>query len=85
MTKPADESQKQIRLEMIRQAFQNKAPQMYKELKSLGQLQKFLEDHEEKMMACYNEEENKAWEKTLATFLDFEDPPSFDETSSPMG
>jgi len=83
MTNPADESQKQNRLEMIRQALQDQAPLTYAELESSGQLQKFLEAHDAEMMASYNEATNEAWEKTMATFLNFADA-SCDETSSPM-
>ena len=85
MTNLTDGSQKQTRLEMIRQAFEDKAPMTYKELESTGQLQKFLEAHDAEMMASYNEAKNEVWEKTMANFLDFADPPSMDESSSPMG
>jgi hypothetical protein len=36
------------------------------------------------MMMSYDNAKNRAWEETLATFLEFSDPPSLDETSSPM-
>ena len=85
MTNLTDESQKQNRLEMIQQTLKDKAPMTYKELESTGQLQKFLEAHDAEMMASYNEAKNEVWEKTMATFLDFADPPSMDESSSPMG
>ena len=85
MTNLTDGSQKQNRLEMIRQALKDKAPMTYKELESTGQLQKFLEAHDAEMMASYNEAKNEVWEKTMANFLDFADPPSMDESSSPMG
>jgi len=85
MTNLTDGSQKQTRLEMIRQALKDKAPMTYKELESTGQLQKFLEAHDAEMMASYNEAKNEVWEKTMANFLDFADPPSMDESSSPMG
>ena len=85
MTNLTDGSQKQTRLEMIRQALKDKAPMTYKELESTGQLQKFLEAHDAEMMASYNEAKNEVWEKTMANFLDFADPPSVDESSSPMG
>jgi len=84
MTNPADESQKQNRLEMIRQALQDQAPLTYKDVESSGQLQKFLEAHDAEMMASYNEAKKKAWEKTMATFLSFADAVC-DESSSPMG
>jgi hypothetical protein len=85
MTNLTDGSQKQNRLEMIRQALNYKAPMTYKELESTGQLQKFLEAHDSEMMASYNEAKNEVWEKTMANFLDFADPPSMDESSLPMG
>jgi hypothetical protein len=36
------------------------------------------------MMMSYANAKNRAWEETLATFLGFTDPPSVDETTSPM-
>ena len=85
MTNLTDGSQKQTRVEMIRQALKDKAPMTYKELESTGQLQKFLEAHDAGMMASYNEAKNEVWEKTMTNFLDFADPPPVDESSSPMG
>jgi len=85
MTNLTDGSQKQTRVEMIRQALKDKAPMTYKELESTGQLQKFLEAHDAEMMASYNEAKNEVWEKTMTNFLDFADPPLVDESSSPMG
>jgi hypothetical protein len=84
MTDLTDDSQKQNRLEMIRLALKDKAPLMYEELESSGQLQKFLEAHEAEMMLSFNEAKNKAWEDTMATFLSFADA-SYNEDSSPMG
>jgi hypothetical protein len=85
MTDPADESQKLARLETIRQALQDKAPLTYEKLESSGQLQKFLEDRDEEMIESYNYQKNKAWDNTMATFLNFTDADtSYDETSSPM-
>lgn len=84
MTDLTDDSQKQNRLEMIRQALKEKAPLMYEELESSGQLQKFLEGHDAEMMASYKEANNKAWEETMANFLNFADA-SYNESSSPMG
>jgi glycosylphosphatidylinositol transamidase (GPIT) subunit GPI8 len=83
MTDLTDESKKQNRIEMIRKALQEKAPQTYKELEESGNLQQFLEGHEAEMMLSFNEAKNKAWEETMSTFLAFSDP-SYDETSSPM-
>lgn len=83
MTDMTDDSQKQNRLEMIRKALQDKAPQTYKELETSGNLPQFLEAHDAEMMLSYNEAKNKAWEETMSTFLAFSDP-SYDETSSPM-
>ena len=57
----------------------------YKDLESTGQLQKFLEAHDAEMMDSCDEAKNEVLEKTMATFLDFADPPSLDESSSPMG
>lgn len=84
MNDPTIDSEKQNRLEMIRQALKDKAPMMYEELDSSGQLQRFLEGHEEEMMASYEEAKKKAWEETLEAFLSFADP-SDSEASSPMG
>ena len=80
----SDESQKQNRLKMIQQALKDKAPWTYSELEESGKLQQFLEDHDAKMMMDYANAKNRAWEETLANFLNFADPPSVDETSSPM-
>ena len=80
----SDESQMQNRLNMIREALKNKAPWTYSELESSGKLQQFLEEHDAKMMMDYTNAKSRTWEDTLATFLDFADPPSVDETSSPM-
>jgi hypothetical protein len=83
MIELADESKKQERIDMIREALKEKAPLTYSELETSGQLQSFLEGREAELMASFNEAQNKAWEETMATFLDFFDP-SYDETSSPM-
>jgi hypothetical protein len=83
MIELADESKKQERIDMIREALKEKAPLNYSELETSGQLQSFLEGREAELMASFNEAQNKAWEETMATFLDFFDP-SYDETSSPM-
>lgn len=83
MTDLTDESKKQNRIEMIRKALQEKAPQTYKELEQSGNLQQFLEGHDAEMMLSFNEAKNRAWEETMSTFLAFSDP-SYDETSSPM-
>lgn len=82
-TDTIEENQKENRLEMIRKALKDKAPLMYQDLESSGQLQKFLEAHDAEMMASYNEAKSKAWEETLSTFLSFTDA-CCDETSSPM-
>lgn len=79
-----DDSQKQNRLEMIRQALKEKAPKMYEELESSGQLQQFLEAHEAEMMDSYNKAKAKAWEETLDAFLNFADA-TYNESTSPMG
>ena len=79
-----DDSQKQNRLEMIRQALKEKAPMMYEELESSGQLQIFLESHEAEMMDSYNKAKAKAWEETLDAFLNFADA-TYNESTSPMG
>jgi len=84
MTDLIDDSQKLKRIEMIRQALKEKAPMMYKELESSGQLQIFLEGHDEEMMDSYNKSENKSWEETLANFLYFADA-TYNENESPMG
>jgi hypothetical protein len=68
---------------MIRQALKDKAPLMYDDLESSGQLQSFLETREREMMAYFKEEQERVWQETMSTFLDFFDP-SYDETSSPM-
>jgi hypothetical protein len=83
MLEIADESQKENRLAMIRKALKDKAPLTFSELETSGQLQSFLEARDAKMMAYFREAQNKVWEETMATFLDFFDP-SYDETSSPM-
>ena len=84
MTHLAAESQTHNRLKMIRQALKEKAPLTYSELETSGKLQQFLEDHDAEMMMSYANAKNRAWEETLATFLGFTDPPSVDETTSPM-
>jgi hypothetical protein len=83
MTHLSEEGEKQNRLEMIREALQEKAPFTYEKLEKSGKLQKFLEERDADMMKSYSEAKDKAWEETLSTFLDFFDP-SYDETSSPM-
>lgn len=83
MTDMTDESQKPKRLEMIRKAMMEKVPQIYSELEESGKLEQFLEAHDAEMMRSFNHAKNKAWEETMANFLDFTDP-SYDETSSPM-
>ena len=80
----AEESQKQKRLEMIRQALKEKAPATYSEVEASGKLQEFLEEHDAKMMASYNDAIKEEWEKTLERFLGFSDL-AFDETALPMG
>ena len=80
----ADESQKQKRLEMIRQALKEKAPVKYSEVKASGRLQEFLEEHDAEMMAYYNDAINELWENTLDRFLGFSDQ-GFDETTLPSG
>jgi uncharacterized protein YgiM (DUF1202 family) len=84
MKNMTDDSQKQNRLEMIRQALKEKAPKMYEELESSGQLQQFLEAHEAEMMDSYNKAKAKAWEETLDAFLNFADA-TYNESTSPMG
>jgi hypothetical protein len=84
MTDLAADIQKQNRLKMIRQALKDKAPLTYSELEASGRLKQFLEDHDAEMMISYDKAKNRVWEETLVTFLDFIDPPSLDETSSPM-
>jgi hypothetical protein len=56
---------------------------MYDDLESSGQLQAFLEDREAEMMVYFKEAQERVWQETMSTFLDFFDP-SYDETSSPM-
>jgi acetoin utilization deacetylase AcuC-like enzyme len=82
-TDPSEESEKQTRLEMIRQALKDRAPLMHEDLESSGRLQQFLEAHDAEMIASYNEAKNRAWEETKDNFLNFTDI-SCDETSSPM-
>ena len=84
MTDLTDESQKAERIEMIRQALKEKAPVMYADLESSGQLEIFLEAHDAEMMASYNEAEIQDWEETKSAFLNFADS-SYNESSSPMG
>lgn len=84
MTDPTDESQKQNRILMIRQALKEKAPVKYEELESSDQLQIFLEGHDEEMIDSYNKSENKSWDETKGAFLNFADA-SYNETESPMG
>lgn len=79
-----DNDNRQNRLEMIQPALKDKAPLMYEELESSGQLQIFLEAHDTEMMASYSEAKKKAWEATMAAFLNFADS-SYNESSSPMG
>lgn len=84
MTHLSAESQTQNRLKMIRQALKDKAPLTFSELEASGKLRQFLEDHDAKMMMSYANAKSRTWEETLATFLDFTDPPPVDETTSPM-
>lgn len=84
VTDLTNESEKQTRIEMIRQALKDQAPVMYEELESSGQLQTFLEGHEKEMMAGYEEAKKQAWKDTMARFLSFADA-SDSEASSPMG
>jgi len=84
MTDLISESEKQNRLAMIEQALKDKAPRMYEELESSGQLQRFLEGHDEEMMASYEEAKKRVWEETMNSFLSFADA-SDSEASSPMG
>ena len=79
----SEESQKQNRLEMIKQALKDKAPLTYSELETSGKLQEFLEAHDNEMMARYNDAKKKAWEETLDSSLGFA-ASCCDETSSPM-
>ncbi len=79
----ADENKKEERLEMIRIALKEKAPFTHADLEDSGRLQSFLEEREAEMMAYFHDAQNRAWEETMAVFLDFFDP-SYDETSSPM-
>ncbi len=83
MTDLTDDSQKQNRIEMIREALRDKAPRTYAELEEAGDLQQFLEAHDVEMMLSFNEAKNRAWEETKSNFLEFADP-TYDETSSPM-
>ncbi|MGB5217696.1 MAG: hypothetical protein WBN66_05315 [Smithella sp.] len=83
MIEMAEESKRQERIEMIRDALKNKAPFTYSDLEATGQLQSFLEEREAEMMAYFHEAQQKAWEETLTTFLGFYDS-SYDETTSPM-
>jgi len=83
MTYLPEDSPKQNRLEMIKQALKGKAPLTYSELETSGKLQEFLEAHDNEMMARYNDAKKKAWEETLDSFLGFADS-CCDETSSPM-
>lgn len=78
-----DDSKKQERLEMIRKVLQEKAPKNYTGLEESGGLEKFLEAHDAEMMKSFRSARDKAWEETIASFLDFFDP-NYDETSSPM-
>ncbi len=84
MTDLTDGGNRQNRLDMIRQALKDKAPRMYEDLESSGQLQIFLEAHDAEMMASYQVAQKKAWEETMSAFLNFADP-SYSESSSPMG
>jgi len=83
MMESADENKKEERLEIIRKALKEKAPLTYADLESSGQLRSFLEAREADMMKYFGEAQKRAWEETLAVFLDFFDP-SYDETTSPM-
>ncbi len=78
-----DDSKKQERLELIRKALHEKAPNTYAGLEESGGLEKFLEAHDAEMIKSFQAAKDKAWEETLASFLDFFDP-NYDETSSPM-
>ena len=84
MTDLAEDGQKQKRIEMIRQALKEKAPKMYEELDSSGQLQIFLEGHDAEMMDSYNKAKARALEETVDKFLNFADA-SYSESTSPMG
>lgn len=79
-----DESQKQQRIEMIRQALRDKVPGMYEDLESSGRLEIFLEGHDAEMMASYETAKNEAWQETLKNFLTFTES-CCDEANAPMG
>lgn len=83
MIEMTEEGKKLERIEMIRETLKNKAPLMYSELETTGQLPSFLEEREAEMMTYFREAQQKAWDETLTTFLDFFDS-SYDETTSPM-
>lgn len=84
MTDLTNDSEKQNRLALIEQALKDKAPRMYEELVSCGQLERFLEGHDEEMMASYEKAKKQAWEETMTSYLSFSDA-SDSEASSPMG
>jgi len=79
----ANDNQKEKRMEIMRKAMKEKAPQTYTGLEESGGLEKFLEAHDAEMMKNFQAARDKAWEETLASSLDFFDP-NYDETSSPM-
>lgn len=83
MTYLPEDSPKQNRLEVIKQALKDKAPLTYASLETSGKLQEYLEAHDDEMMARYSDAKQKAWEDTLQSFLGFADS-CCDETSSPM-
>ncbi|MDD4356356.1 MAG: hypothetical protein PHN98_03815 [Smithellaceae bacterium] len=60
MTYLPEDSPKQNRLEVIKQALKDKAPLTYSSLETSGKLQEFLEAHDDEMMARCNDEKKSA-------------------------
>jgi hypothetical protein len=60
------------RIQLIEQAFQEKAPTTYVGLKASGNLKQFLESHEGAMMDSFNKAYGEASMKILQKNMDYE-------------
>lgn len=55
------------RIQMIESALKDQAPKAYQDMKLKGQLQEFLQNHEQAMMESYDQERTEAMMKVLST------------------
>jgi hypothetical protein len=69
MIELADESKKQERIDMIREALKEKAPLTYSELETSGQLQSFLEGREAELTRRRIKRGKKQWQLFLTSSI----------------